>query len=471
MKFERNDKYNTIAAYALIVIISSGIIVTLLFNLGAIWNAIMSLVGILKPLIYGFIMAFAFYPLLSLFEKRVFAFLTKRKPREKKPIKVPKFLQRFFGETVCVKEKKKINWCAVLSLVCTYLVVFAVIVVCMATIIPQVGQSYNDLIDKIPGYIDTAEGFIDKATEEIPVIDIFFRTSVMNTAEPIIFRNDDGSIPDPIVRFVEEGKTNMFYRYLHDNILPYSRSFDLADTLKDILVDSYEMLMGFAPTVVSSVAVVITEAMNIVVGLMISIYYLIARKSIAEKLRNLMSIFLPEKTNDRILRLSALINEKFIQFINGKLIDAVIIGLLCFILMSIFKMPYAPLISVLVGVTNVIPYVGPFLGAIPGAFIIFVSDPSMVIWFILLIVGIQQLDSWVIEPYVLHGRTSLPAVWIIISVIVMGGLFGIVGLLLGVPVFAVLHTLIKEHSERKLIKKGLPKSTAEWMSASQKANI
>ena len=465
MKFERNDQYNTIAAYALIVIIGSGIIVSLLFNLDVIWNAIISLVGILKPLIYGFIMAFAFYPLLALFEKRVFAFLTKRKQKARKPIKIPKFLQRFFGETVEVKEKKKINWCAVLSLACTYLVVFAVIIACTALIIPQVGQSYNDLTEKIPGYIDAAQGFIDKATEEIPVIDIFFRNPVMNTAEPIIFRNDDGSLPDPIVRFVEEGKTNMFYRYLHDNILPYSRSFDLADTLKDILVDSYEALMGFAPTVVSAVATIITEATNIVVGLMISIYYLIARKSIAEKLRNLMSIFLPEKTNDRILRLSALINEKFIQFINGKVIDAVIIGLLCFILMSIFKMPYAPLISVLVGVTNVIPYVGPFLGAIPGAFIIFVSDPSMVIWFILLIVGIQQLDSWVIEPYVLHGRTSLPAVWIIISVIVMGGLFGIVGLLLGVPVFSVIHTLAKEHAERKLVKKGLPSSTSEWINA------
>ena len=471
MKLERNDKYNTIAAYALIVIIGSGLIVALMFNFDAIWGAIKALVNILKPLIYGFIMAFAFYPLLALFEKRVFAFLTKRKEKERKPIKVPKALQRFFGESIAVKTKKKINWCSVLSLTCTYLVVFAVIVVCMATVIPQVGQSYNDLVDKIPGYIDAAQGFIDSATEKIPVIDVIFRNPVMNTAEPIIFRNDDGSLPDPIVRFVEEGQSNMFYRYLHDKILPYSRSFDLSDALKNILVDSYEALMGFAPTVVSSVATVITEAKNIVVGLMISIYYLIARKTIAERIRRHMSIFLPAKTNERILRLSSLINEKFIQFINGKLIDAVIVGLLCFILMSIFKMPYAPLISVLVGITNVVPYVGPFLGAIPGAFIIFVSDPGMVLWFILLIVGIQQLDSWIIEPYVLHGHTSLPAVWIIISVIVMGGLFGIVGLLLGVPVFAVLHTLIKEHSERKLEKKGMPSATAEWINISSAADI
>ena len=150
--------------------------------------------------------------------------------------------------------------------------------------------------------------------------------------------------------------------------------------------------------------------------------------------------------------------EIFRRFFIGKAVDSFIIGLLCFIFMRIFRMPYAELISFIVGITNMIPYFGPFIGAIPSALIIFMTSPMAAIGFAVMIVILQQFDGNVLGPAILGGSLGLKPFWIIFAVIIGGGMFGVVGMLLGVPIFTVLYTLVNRFILSRLHKKGIQSS-------------
>ena len=139
-----------------------------------------------------------------------------------------------------------------------------------------------------------------------------------------------------------------------------------------------------------------------------------------------------------------------------------IIGIICFFSMAILGMPYYPLISLIIGVTNIIPFFGPFIGAIPGAFIIFITSPGDPIWFCLLILLIQQIDGNYIGPKLIGSSIGLDPVWIIVSITVMSGLLGFTGMVFGVPIFAVIYAFIKNGVENKLKNKGLPQDTSEY---------
>ena len=137
-----------------------------------------------------------------------------------------------------------------------------------------------------------------------------------------------------------------------------------------------------------------------------------------------MSSWLPAPAVEALAKVGRITGRTFTEFVSGKIIDAIVIGVLCTVSMLIFRMPYPALIGMLVGTTNVIPYLGPFLGAVPGAIIIFIVNPTKAVWFVLLIIVLQQLDCNFIEPYIVGDKTGLASIYIITSVIVMGGIFG-----------------------------------------------
>ena len=145
----------------------------------------------------------------------------------------------------------------------------------------------------------------------------------------------------------------------------------------------------------------------------------------------------------------------FSGFVRGKLLDSLIIGILCFIGCSILNMPYTPLISVVVGVTNVIPFFGPFLGAIPSALLILLVSPLQCLYFVLFILLLQQLDGNVIGPKILGGSTGISSLWVIIAILIGGGFGGVLGMFLGVPVFACIHSAVSFLCESSLRKKGV----------------
>lgn len=201
---------------------------------------------------------------------------------------------------------------------------------------------------------------------------------------------------------------------------------------------------------------VVTLVTNLVVSLIVSVYLLVSKKRFLGQLKKLLFVFLKPDTANATLSVFRQINKIFGGFISGKLIDSLIIGILCFIGVSILKMPYPLLISVIVGVTNIIPFFGPYIGAIPSAFLVLLIDPGKCLIFLIFILALQQLDGNVIGPAILGDSTGVSPFWIIVSILVGGGLFGFIGMLLGVPTFAVLYYLIKTFSEYYLEKKDLP---------------
>ena len=152
----------------------------------------------------------------------------------------------------------------------------------------------------------------------------------------------------------------------------------------------------------------------------------------------------------------------FSGFVRGKLLDSLIIGILCFIFSSAFQFPYAPLVSVVVGVTNVIPFFGPFLGAIPSAFLILLASPIKCLYFVIFIIALQQFDGNILGPKILGDSTGLSSFWVIVAILVGGGLWGVPGMFLGVPIFACAYAGVRNFAAYRLRKKGLPIRTADY---------
>lgn len=201
---------------------------------------------------------------------------------------------------------------------------------------------------------------------------------------------------------------------------------------------------------------------NFVIGYIISIYVLFDKEKFKAQVKKILyTIFDNERVN--IIIENTLYTDKiFGNFFNGKLIDSLIIGVVCFIAMVILKMPYALIVSVIVGVTNIIPYFGPFIGAIPSAFLILLVDPGACILFLIFITILQQIDGNIIGPKILGGRIGLSSFWVLFSLLIFGGLFGFIGMLLGVPIFSIIYSFVNGLIKKRLEAKHLPVDSKDY---------
>lgn len=220
----------------------------------------------------------------------------------------------------------------------------------------------------------------------------------------------------------------------------------------DLIIQVQNLMSGLTIRIIGLTKV----ATNIVVGLIISVYLLISKERFIGQCKKLLyTIAKPEKANVT-LYIFRRVDKIFGGFISGKILDSLIIGVLCFIGLTALKMPYPVLVSVIVGVTNVIPFFGPYIGAIPSALFILIVSPRQCFIFIIFILVLQQLDGNIIGPKILGDSTGLSPFWVIVSILLGGGLFGFLGMLLGVPTFAVFYFLIKTFSEYRLKEHHLP---------------
>lgn len=198
------------------------------------------------------------------------------------------------------------------------------------------------------------------------------------------------------------------------------------------------------------------------IGIVISIYLLYGKEKFAAQIKKLGYALLKSKNMDRIVDVARFSHKTFNGFIVGKLIDSLIIGVLAFISTEILRMPFPLLLSVIIGVTNIIPFFGPIVGGIIGGVIVLMVDPTKALWFAIFVVILQQLDGNVIGPKILGDSTGLPALWVMFAIIVFGGMFGFVGMFVGVPFFSVIYALTREYAERKLEEKKLPTKTGSY---------
>ena len=229
----------------------------------------------------------------------------------------------------------------------------------------------------------------------------------------------------------------------------------MLDDSEAMVKEIYAMATNAMPQIVASIGSVASNFVAIFTSIAASIYMLADKDHLLHQLRTLAHAFLPEKVASNTLRICHYANVNFTGFFVGKIIDSAIIGVITFVAMTILRLDFAVLISVFIGITNIIPVFGPFIGAIPSVFILLLIDPLQAVLFCVLILIIQQVDGNFIGPKILGSSIGISALWILFSIVVGGDLFGIVGMVVGVPVFATLYGLAQEFVHYALDKRGI----------------
>lgn len=394
MKIRWNNRYVRWGLTAFFVISANILLYYLLFQSEKIALGFNSITSILMPVVFGFIMAYLLTPLLNKIEENIIRKILS-KCKVKDSLKVRKYTR-------------------ILSVTLTMSLFLLLIYSLIRMMLSQIVPSIESIISNFDTYIDNISEWIDKILEDNPEIQIY--------AE------------------------NMLDRY----------STELENFLNDtVLSKSTE----FLKTISLSIWGIFKVTWNFFVGIIISIYLLSSKEMFSTQAKKLCYAFFEKDSANVIINNLRFTHNTFISFIGGKIVDSIIIGLLCFIGTTFLGTPYKVLVSVIIGVTNVIPFFGPFLGAIPCTILVLVVDPMHplnVVYFIIFILILQQIDGNLIGPKILGSSTGLSSFWVIFSITLFGGFFGVFGMIIGVPVFAVIYVAIKSKVNSKLIKKDLP---------------
>ena len=242
--------------------------------------------------------------------------------------------------------------------------------------------------------------------------------------------------------------------YVSERLLTLVRNYynELVNWVTNTLIPGAQVAIV---AVTGGVVSVLVFAKDLLVGVVVSVYFLARKETFGKHSRKLLYSAVSVPHYERTLRAAREADRIFSGFVRGKLLDSLIIGVLCFLVCSILKFPYTPIISVFVGVTNVIPIFGPFLGAIPSAFLILLVDPRQCLYFVIFIIALQQFDGNILGPKILGETVGISSFWIIVAILVGGGFGGVLGMFLGVPVFACLYSAVQSVSQASLRKKGV----------------
>ena len=246
-----------------------------------------------------------------------------------------------------------------------------------------------------------------------------------------------------------------------DNVANAGAS-DIIDWIQKHILDINAI--NIANMISSGVATAVTYVLNAVVGLLIMVYLLNYKERLFAICRKIVAATCGQKRKDSLYEFADIVNETFIGFIVGRIIDSFIIGVLTYVVLKICGIPFTVMISVLVGVTNVIPFFGPFIGAIPSVILLLTEDPMQALYFAIIILVIQQLDGNVIGPKIVGNAIGINSFWVLIAVLVGGGLFGFAGMFFGVPVFAVIYRYVDKLIIRKLKQKEKATDTSDYVS-------
>ena len=197
-------------------------------------------------------------------------------------------------------------------------------------------------------------------------------------------------------------------------------------------------------------------------GFFISFFILLHKEHLSATTKKFLAATLKPKRFNSVMQVTRLTDRTFGRFFIGKIFDSLIVGVISFFVFWVFRMPYYPLLAAVVCITNIIPYFGPFIGAIPCIILVLTESPVKAIWIAVMILIIQQIDGNIIGPKVVGSAVGISSLWVVISITVMGSFFGFVGMVIGVPLFSVLYTLVKEHTEKRLAKRNLPTETSAY---------
>ncbi len=321
-----------------------------------------------------------------------------------------KYFQYDHTASIVKNDRVRHFWAAAIATFCSILILCVVVVGLISLMIPELIRSIGNIIETFPQTAMNfrswlASLFVDDPELRRQVLNVFY--SIYNTAQS----------------------------FIQNSIIP--NLYSIASMLSTQVIN---LLVVFE---------------NLIIGLIIMAYFLNIKDKLLTQAKMIIYGLLPQRGANKVLEECHYANATFSGFIIGKVIDSIIIGFICFIVLTLIKMPFPLLISVVIGCTNIIPFFGPFIGAIPSAVLILLVSPVKCLYFIIFILILQMFDGYILGPRILGGSTGVSSFWVLFSILLFGGLFGVVGMIIAVPTFSVIYRLVKELVLYLLQKKGL----------------
>lgn len=399
MKFKINNKYFRWGLTAFLVVAASILFYYFMFHSSNIKSGIKVITDILMPVVWGFAIAYLLTPILNFTERKILYPLC---------------------EKCRIKESKRRNTVlrgiGILTTACLFI---ALIYLLFYMLLSQIVPSVQNIIFNFDTYIGNFTKWLNKSLEVNP------------------------EFGDYIVKTVNK----------------YSN--ELEKWLNDFLPNTIQLIKTVSLSVIS----VFGFLWDFIIGFIISIYVLSSKEKFAGQAKKMAYAIFEQDTANTVIRNFRFTHKTFIGFLGGKIVDSIIIGILCFIGTTIMHTPYAALVSVVIGVTNIIPFFGPYLGAIPSTILIFIVDPIHplnCLYFVIFILILQQFDGNFLGPKILGNSTGLSGFWVIFAITLFGGLFGVVGMIIGVPFFAVIYAAVKSVINSMLQKKDMPVESKKY---------
>ena len=363
------------------------------------------------PIIVGFVLAYLFTPIVNSIEYRLLIPLYKRITKGKK-------------QESSIGDRRHKSLIRAIAICATYLLVFWCFYGLFAMIIPEIEKS-------IPGISEQTTKAFNKYY-------------------------------DMVIDYLQQN--TMVANFLKDNLSIDLSTINSQDVV-DWLLKNIQNIGSVLSTLSATIYGTLKTSLNIIIGFISSVYLLFGKETYAAQAKKICYSLFEMHNANRLIKDCRFIHKTFIGFISGKIFDSIIIGFLCFIGTTLLGLHYPVLISVIVGVTNVIPFFGPYLGAIPCTLLLLLIAPIEAVYFLIFVLILQQVDGNIIGPRILGDSTGISGFWVIFAITFFGGIYGVMGMIIGVPVFAVIYAFTKRFVNRRLKSKSLPSDTALYRDA------
>lgn len=400
MNFKWDKKYLYWGVTAFFVLAAAILFYYIVFHNEQFTSIFDNIIDICFPVIDGLVIAFLLCPLVNWMERKFFVLFRKKENRDK-PV-----------------SEKAAKWLRVLSILLSYVIVISLLTAFIVTVIPQIRTSILNIYAQSSQYKTNIEEWLADLFNKNPELEEWVMSSFDTYAAQLVEWRDTSLIPK------------------------------VQELLATVSISVFNFLGAL---------------WDIIIGAIVSVYVLFSKEKFSGQFKKLIYGFVNTKTANVLIANIRMVNNKFSGFIVGKLLDSLIIGILCFIGCSILDFPYPVLLALIVGVTNIIPFFGPFIGAIPCILLIFMINPLQSLYFAIFVLALQQFDGNVLGPAILGESTGISSFWVIFSITFFGGIWGVTGMIVGVPLFAVLYAIIKTALVTKLTKKDLPTETEKYV--------
>lgn len=414
MKRQKYASYIAGGITAFLVIAASLLLAFALLRFDRISRFCAALSDILRPITFGLVLAFLLLPV----HRNIYTFLFRIK-----------------GGVLCAGERRK-RITGFAAILLSILVLFVAIYLLLAMLVPQVYFSVVGLIRAMPDHIRSVQGWLQEFLKSNP--------DVQAVLMPI-YDSMAASLQD----------------WLQSDLMPNLESVN--STLNWLQTQFWPSFSSVASGVSSLLLAVLYFLKDSLIAVIVSVYVLARKDTFAAQSKKIVYSVFRTRHADMIVEETRNAYRILSGFIIGKLIDSLIIGILCLICCNIFRFPYPVIVATVVGVTNIIPFFGPFIGAIPCILLILLVDPVQSLYFALFIFVLQQFDGNILGPKILGDSTGLDAFWVLFSILLFGGLFGFTGMVLGVPVFAMIYSILNRLVRTGLTRRGLPLETGEYI--------